>query len=434
MSMSVRQGQEEAAWVSRQNQEELQSVHQGHKMIKFADRSEVGRQKKTKKMMREVNRMMVKKYKLCDNKEVARKDAAWHELLPTFAPMKPPVIPKITGALASVPYPLISVSEHVIGESKCCGCAVVGNVTPNGVETNESSANAASNGLCWFGFTLDLEKGSISVPEGKVRALQHRLKVAVKQSRFVARDIASLIGRIVSMGLALGPVATFMMRALQFEDYIRSTKNFSEAWIYGSDNHRRDPELRRLVQSLPATVLRSRADSTTKKYPGAFQRWKTWVNARQGVPSFSVQELHLVLYMQHLSEELHLVLYMQHLSEEPHLVLYMQHLSEEPHLVLYMQHLSEEPHLVLYMQHLSEEPHLVLYMQHLSEELHLVLYMQHLSESTESKAAVEEAVHAIMGTWGLQPLGGSLLVKSTLEGLRRILAKPKVRKEPVTDG
>ena len=139
-----------------------------------------------------------------------------------------------------------------------------------------------------------------------------------------------------------------------------------------------------------------------------------------------------MLYMQHLSEEPHLVLYMQHLSEEPHLVLYMQHLSEEPHLVLYKQHLSEEPHLVLYMQHLSEEPHLVLYKQHLSEEPHLVLYMQHLSESTESKAAVEEAVHAIMGTWGLQPFGGSPLVKSTLEGLRRILAKPKVRKEPVT--
>ncbi|KAL5496644.1 hypothetical protein EMCRGX_G012974 [Ephydatia muelleri] len=117
---------------------------------------------------------------------------------------------------------------------------------------------------------------------------------------------------------------------------------------------------------------------------------------------------------------LHLVLYMQHLSEEPHLVLYMQHLSEELHLVLYMQHLSEELHLVLYMEQrsliwcctcstsvrsliwcctwnstsmssliwcctwnstsmrlLTE----VLYMQHLSEELHLVLYMeQHLSE------------------------------------------------------
>ena len=33
---------------------------------------------------------------------------------------------------------------------------------------------------------------------------------------------------------------------------------------------------------------------------------------------------------------------------------------------------------------------------------------------------------------GLQPLGGSPLVKATLEGLRRILAKSKVRKEPVT--
>ena len=69
------------------------------------------------------------------------------------------------------------------------------------------------------------------------------------------------------------------------------------------------------------------------------------------------------------------------------------------------------------------------------QELHLVLYMQHLSESTESKTAVEEAVHALSwlhGLAGLQPLGGSPLVKATLEGLRRILAKPKVRKEPVT--
>ena len=63
-----------------------------------------------------------------------------------------------------------------------------------------------------------------------------------------------------------------------------------------------------------------------------------------------------------------------------------------------------------------------------------MLYMQHLSESTESKAAVE-AVHALSwlhGFAGLQPLGGLLLVKATLEGLWRILAKLKVRKEPVT--
>ena len=50
-----------------------------------------------------------------------------------------------------------------------------------------------------------------------------------------------------------------------------------------------DPELRPLAQSLPATVLRSRADSTTKKYLGAYQRWRTWADARQGVPSFPLQ-------------------------------------------------------------------------------------------------------------------------------------------------
>ena len=65
-----------------------------------------------------------------------------------------------------------------------------------------------------------------------------------------------------------------------------------------------DPELRRLAKALPATVpvLKCKADSTTKKYHGAFQRWKTWAEARQGVPSFPVQEIHLVLYLQHLSE------------------------------------------------------------------------------------------------------------------------------------
>ena len=35
-------------------------------------------------------------------------------------------------ALASAPYPLISVSEHVV---TCCGGVEAGNVTPNGMET-----------------------------------------------------------------------------------------------------------------------------------------------------------------------------------------------------------------------------------------------------------------------------------------------------------
>ena len=118
-----------------------------------------------------------------------------------------------------------------------------------------------------------------------------------------------------------------------------------------------DPELQRLAAALPDTVLRGKADSTTKKYLGAFRRWKLWAEARQGVPSFPAQDTHIALYL------------------------------------------------------------------------------QHLSESVESTSAIEEAVNAL--SWlhqaaGLQPVSGAPLVQAALAGFRRILAKPKVRKEPVT--
>ena len=45
-----------------------------------------------------------------------------------------------------------------------------------------------------------------------------------------------------------------------------------------------DSELGQLAKALPATVLKCKADSTTKKYLGAFQRWRTWAEARRGVP------------------------------------------------------------------------------------------------------------------------------------------------------
>ncbi|KAL5496815.1 hypothetical protein EMCRGX_G013175 [Ephydatia muelleri] len=118
-----------------------------------------------------------------------------------------------------------------------------------------------------------------------------------------------------------------------------------------------DPELQRLAAALPDTILRGKADSTTKKYLGAFRRWKLWAEARQGVPSFPAQDTHIALYL------------------------------------------------------------------------------QHLSESVESTSAIEEAVNAL--SWlhqaaGLQPVSGAPLVQAALAGFRRILAKPRVRKEPVT--
>ena len=61
--------------------------------------------------------------------------------------------------------------------------------------------------------------------------------------------------------------------------------------------------------------------------------------------------------------------------------------------------------------------------------------LTHLSESTGSKAAIEEALHAL--AWmhrvaGLPSVGESPLVQETAQGLRRLLAKPNKRKEPIT--
>ena len=68
-------------------------------------------------------------------------------------------------------------------------------------------------------------------------------------------------------------------------------------------------------------------------------------------------------------------------------------------------------------------------------EVHLALYLQHLGETVHSWSAVQEAANAI--SWvhqmsGLEPVAQSPFVRATMAGLKRILAKPTVKKEPVT--
>ena len=57
-----------------------------------------------------------------------------------------------------------------------------------------------------------------------------------------------------------------------------------------------------MAGSVPDTLLRGKADSTTKKYIGAFRRWKLWAEAQHEVLSFPAQEAHIILYLQHLNE------------------------------------------------------------------------------------------------------------------------------------
>ena len=64
-----------------------------------------------------------------------------------------------------------------------------------------------------------------------------------------------------------------------------------------------------------------------------------------------------------------------------------------------------------------------------------VLYLQHIGETTSSKSAVEEACNTlawIHTTAGLTPIIAHPFVRATLEGLQRTLAKPVVKKEPMT--
>ena len=71
----------------------------------------------------------------------------------------------------------------------------------------------------------------------------------------------------------------------------------------------------------------------------------------------------------------------------------------------------------------------------LAKSYQFVLYLQYLGEETHSKSAVEEACNAVAWvhtTAGLTPVTAHPFVKATLEGLQRTLAKPIVKKEPVT--
>lgn len=69
------------------------------------------------------------------------------------------------------------------------------------------------------------------------------------------------------------------------------------------------------------------------------------------------------------------------------------------------------------------------------QDYQLVLYLQHLASTQGSLSAVEEAVNALAWLHKVtcqQPFNNSPIVRTTLDGLKRQLAAPKNKKEPVT--
>ena len=117
-----------------------------------------------------------------------------------------------------------------------------------------------------------------------------------------------------------------------------------------------DPELIRLANQLPGTLLQSRAGSSAKKYVGAFKRWKSWASSHR-LPTFPAQARYVALYLQHLADQ------------------------------------------------------------------------------AKSKSAAEEAVNALAWVHGLAGINSPTsnpIVQETLQGLKRTLAKPILKKRPIT--
>ena len=66
----------------------------------------------------------------------------------------------------------------------------------------------------WLGFKLDLQQGVISVPDEKIKALRSELSRVTAKGALRARELASIIGKIIAMSLALGPVSRLMTRRM----------------------------------------------------------------------------------------------------------------------------------------------------------------------------------------------------------------------------
>ena len=61
-----------------------------------------------------------------------------------------------------------------------------------------------------------------------------------------------------------------------------------------------DPEL---VEKLPTTLLHSRAESSARRYTGAYRHWKSWATTHQ-LPHFPAQPHRIALHMQSIGDQL----------------------------------------------------------------------------------------------------------------------------------
>ena len=88
-----------------------------------------------------------------------------------------------------------------------------------------------------------------------------------------------------------------------FPLYMFATADIQSTGVWPLLTEFDDPELTRLASQLPATLLKSRADSSVKKYLGAYRRWRAWAMVHE-LPTFPAKEHHVALYLQSIGQRL----------------------------------------------------------------------------------------------------------------------------------
>lgn len=82
------------------------------------------------------------------------------------------------------------------------------------VFNREKSIWKPTQRLQWLGFVIDMELGQIEVPHDKITKLLDLLGKTACVTRVSARQLASVVGKIISLGLAVGPISRLMTRSL----------------------------------------------------------------------------------------------------------------------------------------------------------------------------------------------------------------------------
>jgi len=68
--------------------------------------------------------------------------------------------------------------------------------------------------LTWLGLQIDLVRVQLLIPEAKLQAFKHQLRQLLESTTLRVWGLAYIIGKIISMSIALGPITWFMTCSL----------------------------------------------------------------------------------------------------------------------------------------------------------------------------------------------------------------------------